>query len=75
MVYPGIATAVIDPLLSGLACLGAGQLKILKDNLQHLEEYNQEDTACSNYQVPSSKLKIIFQKIQQCAKHHNSILE
>jgi hypothetical protein len=75
MVYPGMATAVIDPLLSGLTCLGAGQLKILKDNLQHLEEYTQEDTACSNYQVPSSKFKIIFQKIQQCAKHHNSILE
>ncbi|RZC35751.1 7tm 6 domain containing protein, partial [Asbolus verrucosus] len=39
--YIALACAVVDPLIGGLACMAAGQLSVLKDNLQHLHEYSE----------------------------------
>ncbi|RZB38835.1 7tm 6 domain containing protein, partial [Asbolus verrucosus] len=41
--YSSMACAAVDPLIGGLACLAAGQLEVLKDNLQHLNEYVEEE--------------------------------
>jgi hypothetical protein len=70
-----VATAVVDPLLAGLAFLAAGQLKILKDNLQHLKQYAEEETVNLPHPTVPSEFKVMFEKIQQCVEHHNSILQ
>ncbi|RZC36060.1 7tm 6 domain containing protein, partial [Asbolus verrucosus] len=41
--YTAFSGSMIDPLIGGLAYHGAGQIKILKDNLQHLTNYVEEE--------------------------------
>ncbi|RZB39022.1 hypothetical protein BDFB_013831, partial [Asbolus verrucosus] len=41
--YIALACAVVDPLIGGLACMAAGQLSVIKDNLQHLDEYSETE--------------------------------
>ncbi|RZB39302.1 7tm 6 domain containing protein, partial [Asbolus verrucosus] len=48
-----LTNGVIDTLISGLACFAATQLRILRDNLQHLDQYCSQET--SN-EVPSNTI-------------------
>ncbi|RZC39725.1 7tm 6 domain containing protein, partial [Asbolus verrucosus] len=80
--YIAVATAVVDPLIGGLACLAIGHIKILKDNLQHLNEYAEEEISTEyhfEFSITANKTnlksKIIQDKIKKCINYHNAILE
>ncbi|RZC33174.1 7tm 6 domain containing protein [Asbolus verrucosus] len=51
------SNGVIDPLIAGLACFGATQLRILQNNLQHLDKYVNEKIAT---QVEPFTFKFFF---------------
>lgn len=75
-----IASGVIDPLISGLACQATGQLKILKNNLQYLwqntnEEINNMSGTFSHVEIKLLREKIMYDKIKSCIVHHNKIIE
>ncbi|RZB39333.1 7tm 6 domain containing protein, partial [Asbolus verrucosus] len=74
------SNGVIDPLIAGLACYGATQLRILQDNLQHLDEYvnaeisNQGFSEAKNVvETKYLKDKVLYKKITHCIEHHNAI--
>ncbi|RZC36662.1 7tm 6 domain containing protein, partial [Asbolus verrucosus] len=71
VVYVALAGTMVDPLIGGLACHAAGQLKILKNNLQHLDNYTEEERLSRN---KNTKNRIIYYKIKQCIDRHNAIL-
>ncbi|RZC40935.1 7tm 6 domain containing protein, partial [Asbolus verrucosus] len=73
-------SAVMDPLIAGLACQATGQLLVLKDNLQYLDEYVNEEVSkrIRSNSIEEKKLlkpKIMYQMIKRCIKHHNIIIE
>jgi hypothetical protein len=78
-----IGSGVIDPLIAGLAYQATAQLKILKNNLQYLAEYvdeeifhnSQNSVNCDYTNEESLRAKILYEKIKFCIKHHNAILE
>ncbi|CAH1374427.1 unnamed protein product [Tenebrio molitor] len=76
--FASLATGVIDPLIAGLAYHATSQIKILKDNLQHLSEYADEEITKSGIKNQSEqeqlKSNIIYNKIQQSVNHHDAIL-
>ncbi|RZC32666.1 7tm 6 domain containing protein, partial [Asbolus verrucosus] len=76
--YSSMACAAVDPLIGGLACLAAGQLEVLKDNLQHLNEYagkESEKLSRTGFCGKIKKSRIIYSKIHDCIDHHNAILK
>ncbi|RZB40832.1 7tm 6 domain containing protein, partial [Asbolus verrucosus] len=77
--FASVATGVIDPLIAGLAYHATSQIKILKDNLQHLSKYTEEGMSKRNNMSPSQrasiKAMIMYGKIRQSINHHNAILE
>ncbi|KAJ3628473.1 hypothetical protein MTP99_015776 [Tenebrio molitor] len=74
-----IANGAIDPLVSGLACYATMQLKVLKDNLQHLREHAEEEfyaTCQNNIDLSGQEEvinKIIYNRIVKCIDHHVAI--
>ncbi|XP_015840044.1 odorant receptor Or1-like [Tribolium castaneum] len=66
--FTSFANMVIDPLIAGLAYHATSQIKILKDNLQHL------NNVYANEEITSSKNKIIYMKIKRCVQHYDDIL-
>jgi hypothetical protein len=78
-----IGSGVIDPLIAGLAYQATAQLKILKNSLQYLAEYvdeeifhnSQNSVNCDYTNEESLRAKILYEKIKFCIKHHNAILE
>jgi hypothetical protein len=72
--YAGLAGTLINPLIGGLAYHATGQLKILKNDLQHLGDQTELEVT-KNYNADDlTKCKILYKKIQQCIVHHNAIL-
>ncbi|XP_063912011.1 odorant receptor Or1-like [Zophobas morio] len=59
--------AIVDTLLSGLLCHAIHQIRILKDNLQFLEE--------SALKEEQFKNEFIYRKISKCVGHHEAILQ
>ncbi|RZC42959.1 7tm 6 domain containing protein, partial [Asbolus verrucosus] len=77
--FASVATGVIDPLIAGLAYNATTQIKILKDNLQYLSEYADEEMlknrkTSSTEQISIIKNEIIYNKIRQSIDHHDAIL-
>jgi hypothetical protein len=76
-----IANGAIDPLVSGLACYATMQLKVLKDNLQHLREHAEEEfyaTCQNNIDLSGQEEvinKIIYNRIVKCIDHHVAIFK
>ncbi|CAH1374418.1 unnamed protein product [Tenebrio molitor] len=75
-----ISNGAIDPLIAGLACYATSQIKILKDNLQHLSEYAEENISDKHVvrngeQENKLKCMIIYNRIKFCVAHHNAILD
>lgn len=68
MCYTTISLAVIDPLVTGLACHAASQLRILKDNLEHLYE----DSKSDNKAATSAN---IYYNIKNCVTHYDEVLK
>ena len=62
--YVSIACAAIDPLIAGLAFQASSQLKILKDNVEHLGE---------NFET--FKDNGLAGRIRNCVIHHQEILK
>ena len=56
-----ITDGALDPLVAGMTYFATCQIKILKDNLQHLGE--------------KSEAGLIYQQIMHCVSHHNIIIE
>ncbi|RZB40831.1 7tm 6 domain containing protein, partial [Asbolus verrucosus] len=70
---------VIDPLIAGLAYNATTQIKILKDNLQFLSEYADEEILKNPKTSPTeqtciTKNETIYNKIRQSVDHHDAIL-
>ncbi|KAJ3643973.1 hypothetical protein Zmor_026652 [Zophobas morio] len=59
--FSAFVTGVIDPLIAGLAYHATGQIKILKDNLEHLPEFDNDNV-------------LMYERIKQCVEHHNATL-
>ncbi|XP_063912012.1 odorant receptor Or1-like [Zophobas morio] len=77
VLFSSFATGVIDPLIAGLAYHATSQIKILKDNLEHLSDYADNIMFAQNLRKLSPKIlkhKLIFNSIKQCVEHHNTIL-
>ncbi|RZC22679.1 7tm 6 domain containing protein, partial [Asbolus verrucosus] len=77
--FASVATGVIDPLIAGLAYNATTQIKILKDNLQYLSEYADEEMLKNRKTSPTEQIsiiknEIIYQKIRQSIDHHDAIL-
>jgi hypothetical protein len=74
-----IAAGVVDPLIAGLAYHATSQIQILKDNLQHLSEYAEEEISKSeiknDFEHQRLRAEIIYNSIRECINHHDSILE
>ncbi|XP_063912019.1 odorant receptor 4-like [Zophobas morio] len=69
IVYVGFATALLDPLIGGLAFQAVSQLKILKHRLQNLQNF-------SKYGSNSTLIQTgIYQQLIGCVEHHNAILK
>ena len=73
--YPAIASSAVEPLIAGLACLAAAHLSVLKDNLQYMHRYSEEECPLKNVEVNWHKNRAIFQEIQKCIKHHYVVLK
>ncbi|KAJ3656609.1 hypothetical protein Zmor_015673 [Zophobas morio] len=61
-----ISNGALDPLVAGMTYFATCQIKILKDNLQHLGEQPEAKT---------SNKKLIYEQIMHCVSHHNIIIE
>ncbi|XP_044258923.1 odorant receptor Or1-like [Tribolium madens] len=75
-----MSNGVIDPLVSGMAYFATVQLRLLKDNLQNLSEYAEEEFV-ANFSHTRSLINkndiinyIIYDNIKKCIDHHNAIL-
>jgi hypothetical protein len=77
--FLSLTTGVIDPLIAGLAYHASSQIKILKDNLQHLREYAHEEICKREFKNQSERQQLrsefIYNAIKQCINHHDAILE
>ncbi|KAH0813471.1 hypothetical protein GEV33_009320 [Tenebrio molitor] len=75
VVYVGLACAAIDPLIAGLICHATGQLEVLKENLQHLDDLVDKKTAkIYDEQAPFIKCNFIYGRIKECVLHYNIII-
>ncbi|XP_063911980.1 odorant receptor Or1-like [Zophobas morio] len=76
----GTSNGVIDPLVAGMACFAATQLRVLKDNLQNLGA-DAEEIVRASYDEENKQLKeklrndIIYNKIGECITHHAAIIK
>ncbi|KAJ3656608.1 hypothetical protein Zmor_015673 [Zophobas morio] len=61
-----ISNGALDPLVAGMTYFATCQIKILKNNLQHLGEQPEAKT---------SNKKSIYEQIMHCVSHHNIIIE
>ncbi|XP_044258351.1 odorant receptor 33b-like [Tribolium madens] len=62
--YLVFASGAVDPLIVGLICHAFGQVQILKDNLQHLDDYIDESRGKSD---------LIYEKIKKCIDNYEAI--
>ncbi|RZB39973.1 7tm 6 domain containing protein [Asbolus verrucosus] len=75
--YNAFSGSIIDPLIGGLACQAAGQMEILRNNLQYLSEHVDDEISVfsdGKNTTSYSKSDIIYDEIQKCVHHHNAIL-
>ncbi|KYB29104.1 Odorant receptor 94a-like Protein [Tribolium castaneum] len=73
-----VSSGVIDPLLAGLISHATSQLKVLKNNLQFLDEHAEERIASRNISFIERKrfkADFIYQQIKLCVNHHIAITE
>ncbi|RZC38331.1 7tm 6 domain containing protein [Asbolus verrucosus] len=74
-----LSSGVIDPLLAGLASHATSQIKVLKNNLEYLDEHAEEKiiNIMTNSTTEKEHLKaiIIYDKVRLCVCHHNAILD
>nr|XP_008195116.2 PREDICTED: odorant receptor Or1 [Tribolium castaneum] len=73
--YSAYNNATIDPLISGLSYQATSQIKILKDNLQHLGEDTEAEFNQQSVINRLPKSEIMYRKIVKCVEHHNLILD
>ncbi|RZC31830.1 7tm 6 domain containing protein [Asbolus verrucosus] len=78
ILYPAVGGTLVDPLIGGLAYHATGQIKILKDNLQHLcnhveKEIENKNNLCS-FNQKTTKFKIMYDQMKKCVDHHDAIL-
>ncbi|XP_064212367.1 odorant receptor 33a isoform X1 [Tribolium castaneum] len=59
--YVAFAAGTVDPLIPGLICHASGQVQILKDNLQHLDDY-------------IDRSDLVYEKIKECIDHYGAII-
>jgi hypothetical protein len=68
--------AAIEPLIAGLIYHGATQLRVLKRNLQYLDEYVENKIIKMNYKnTPYTKSRLIYDRIKECVLHYDLILK
>ncbi|RZC00559.1 7tm 6 domain containing protein [Asbolus verrucosus] len=67
LTYAALAGTIIDPLIGGLACHTASQLKILRFRLENLTIHDQYNEIV--------QFELIYSKIKKCIIHHNAILD
>ncbi|RZC35895.1 uncharacterized protein BDFB_003881 [Asbolus verrucosus] len=75
--YAAFSSGAIDPLIAGLACQATGQLQVLKDNLQYLNDYVDEEISSKTHlhcEERVTRSRIMYNKIKQCVDHHDAIL-
>ncbi|KAJ3643972.1 hypothetical protein Zmor_026651 [Zophobas morio] len=73
----GVITAVVDPLIAGLTYHATSQMKILKDNLQKLADYAEEDILQahkSSFIKNVTKEEVMVESVRKCVAHHEEIL-
>ncbi|KAJ3656610.1 hypothetical protein Zmor_015674 [Zophobas morio] len=73
-----LSSGVIDPLLAGLTSHATSQIRLLKNNLEFLEEYAEKEiqTICvNNIEKELRKFQLIYEKIKLCVRHHDAILD
>lgn len=63
-----ISNGVIDPLISGMVYFAVNQLRVLKDNLEHLDK----NVLNSSFDLRN---QIIYERISKCINHHNAVLK
>ncbi|KAJ3643971.1 hypothetical protein Zmor_026650 [Zophobas morio] len=68
--FSSLVTGILDPLIAGLAYHATGQIKILKDNLEHLLEFDNEKLTVNEM----TKNVLIYNRIKRCVVHHNATL-
>ncbi|XP_063912008.1 odorant receptor Or1-like [Zophobas morio] len=72
-----LSNGAIDPLIAGMAYFATCQIKILKDNLQHLGKHL--ETERNNNENPRDaenlKHELIYSQIRNCVYHHNVIIK
>ena len=73
--YGAYTSAVLDPLIAGLAYQATCQIKILKNNLQFLSEHVKDEVAINANFDKASENTLMYDKIRKCVIHHNLILE
>jgi hypothetical protein len=75
VIYVGLACAAIDPLIVGLICQATGQLEVLKENLQHLDDHVDKKIAkLYDEQASYIKCNFIYGRIKECVLHYNIII-
>ncbi|RZB38748.1 7tm 6 domain containing protein [Asbolus verrucosus] len=75
--YDAFSGTLIDPLIGGLACQAAGQLRVLKYNLEHLNEIAKMEIrkkGTTLFEEKSVKFENMYARIRECIEHHNAIL-
>ncbi|XP_063912009.1 odorant receptor Or1-like [Zophobas morio] len=75
-----LLNGAIDPLIGGLLYYAATQIKILKDNLENMSEYAEEQfnevkSGDIEEGVIELKSKIVYQRLKFCAKLHKTIIK
>ncbi|KAJ3656604.1 hypothetical protein Zmor_015671 [Zophobas morio] len=75
-----VLNGAIDPLIGGLLYYAATQIKILKNNLENITKYAEEQLLSEmkgedNYEkIIELKSKIVYQRLKFCVKLHKTIL-
>ncbi|CAH1374449.1 unnamed protein product [Tenebrio molitor] len=73
--YLAFICATIDPLIAGLIHHSTTQLRVLKRNLQYLDEYVENKIVKINFNcTPYIKSRLIYDRIKECVLHYDLIL-
>ncbi|XP_063912014.1 odorant receptor 94a-like [Zophobas morio] len=74
----GLINASVDPLIAGLIYHATSQMKILKDNLQNVSDYAEEEIlemGKLNRTKNVTKQGLVTETLKKCIVHHDEILK
>ncbi|XP_063907099.1 odorant receptor 45b-like [Zophobas morio] len=71
-IYNSYSGTIMDPLIGGLAYHATAQLKVLKNNLEHLNKHLDHNLSKRNEHI--IEFRCVHKYLESCIDHHKNIL-